>query len=95
MDSIIQAIALAKKNKEQTLPVLSKYLKNDDPRAIGVTYDFFVGSVTPDYPVVRADLFKDAIDQLSTQNESIKNFDLNSILDNDFVQSAMDRHVGG
>jgi NitT/TauT family transport system substrate-binding protein len=94
VDSIVLAIAKSKANKEQTLPVLQKYLKNDDPRALGVTYDFFVGTVTPDYPVVRADLFGDAIEQLSASNEKINSFDLTSFLDNEFIQSAMDRHVG-
>jgi NitT/TauT family transport system substrate-binding protein len=94
MDSIVQAIALSKKNKEQSLPVLGKYLQNDDQRALGVTYDFFVGTVTPDYPVVNAALFGDAVEQLSAQNDKIKSFDLNSMLDNEFVQSAQQRKVG-
>ncbi|MCA1647988.1 MAG: ABC transporter substrate-binding protein [Chloroflexi bacterium] len=95
IDSIVQAIARSKQSKEQSLPVLQKYLKNDDPRALGVTYDFFVGTVTPNYPVVRADLFGDAIEQLSATNDKIKSFDINKILDNQYVQSAMDRKVGG
>jgi NitT/TauT family transport system substrate-binding protein len=94
MDSIVQAIALSKQNKEQSIPVLGKYLQNDDQRALGVTYDFFVGSVTPNYPVVRSDLFGDAIEQLGTQNDKIKSFDVNTIIDDAFVQSAMDRKVG-
>ncbi len=95
IDSIVQAIAASKKNKEQSIPVLQKYLKNDDVRALSVTYDFFVGTVTPQYPVVRADLFSDAVEQLSTTNDKIKTFDLNKILDNQYVQSAIDRKVGG
>ena len=95
IDSIVQAIAASKKNKEQSIPVLQKYLKNDDLRALSVTYDFFVGTVTPQYPVVRADLFSDAVEQLSTTNDKIKTFDLNKILDNQYVQSAIDRKVGG
>jgi NitT/TauT family transport system substrate-binding protein len=94
IDSIVQGIVSSKKNKEQSIPVLSKYLHNDDQRALGVTYDFFVGTVTPDYPVVKADLFADAVQQLGAQNDKIKNFDLSSLLDNEFVQGAMDRHVG-
>ena len=95
IDSIVQAIAASKKNKEQSIPVLQKYLKNDDLRALSVTYDFFVGTVTPQYPVVRADLFSDAVEQLSTTNDKIKTFDLNKILDNQYIQSAIDRKVGG
>ena len=94
IDSIVQAIAYSKKNKTESLPVLSKYLNNDDQRAIGVTYDFFVGSVTPDYPDVKAALFADAITQLGANNDQIKNFEVASILDDEFVQSARDRHVG-
>jgi NitT/TauT family transport system substrate-binding protein len=94
MDSLVQAIAFSKKNKDASIPVLGKYLQNDDQRALGVTYDFFVGSVTPDYPVVKHELFGDAIAQLSGQNDKIKSFDVSSILDNEFVQSAMDRKVG-
>jgi NitT/TauT family transport system substrate-binding protein len=94
IDSIVESIAYSKANKEQALPVLSKYLNNDDQRAIGVTYDFFVGSVTPDYPDVKADLFGDAVEQLGASNDKIKSFNLSSILDNEFVQSAHDRHIG-
>ncbi len=54
-----------------------------------------VGTVTPLYPVVRADLFGDAVEQLSATDDKIKTFDLNKILDNQYVQSAMDRKVGG
>jgi hypothetical protein len=50
--------------------------------------------VTPDYPVVNAALFGDAVEQLSVQNDKIKSFDLNSMLDNEFVQSAMERKIG-
>jgi NitT/TauT family transport system substrate-binding protein len=95
VDSIVQATAFSKKNKTESLPVLAKYLKNDDQRALGVTYDFFVGSVTPDYPVVKPEYFADAVQQLGATNDKIKGFDLTSMLDNEFVQSAMDRKVGG
>jgi NitT/TauT family transport system substrate-binding protein len=95
IDSIVQGIALSKKSKDQSIPVLGKYLHNEDKRALGVTYDFFVGNVTPQYPVVDPALFGDAVEQLSATNDKIKSFDLNSILDNSFVQSAIDRHIGG
>jgi NitT/TauT family transport system substrate-binding protein len=94
VDSIVQAIALSRRDKAQAVPVLGKYLHTEDQRALGVTYDFFVGNVTPSYPVVDPALFGDAIEQLSATNDKIKSFDLNSMLDNSFVQSAMDRKLG-
>jgi NitT/TauT family transport system substrate-binding protein len=94
VDSVVQAIAYSKKNRAESLPVLGKYLNTDDQRGLGATYDFFVGNVTPDYPTVSANLWGDAIEQLGAQNDKIKGFDVNTILDDEFVQSAMDRRVG-
>ena len=95
IDSLVQAIARSRQDKEQTLKVLQKYLKNDDPRALGVTYDFFVGQVTPQYPVVLPEQFAESIAQLSLTNDKIKGFDLNTLLEPSLVKSAMDRKVGG
>jgi ABC-type nitrate/sulfonate/bicarbonate transport system substrate-binding protein len=95
IDSLVQAIARSRQDKEQTLKVLQKYLKTDNQRALEVTYDFFVGQVTPQYPVVRPEQFADSIAQLSLTNDKIKSFDLATLLDPTLVQSAMDRHIGG
>jgi NitT/TauT family transport system substrate-binding protein len=95
VDSIVQAIARSRQDKEKAISVLQKYLNNDDPRALEVTYDFFVGQVTPTYPVPRPELFADSIAQLSSSNPRIKDFDLNKVLDPSFVQSAMDRKLAG
>jgi NitT/TauT family transport system substrate-binding protein len=95
VDAIVQAIARSRQDRVQAITVLQKYLKNDNQRALDVTYDFFVGQVTPQYPVVRAELFSDSIAQLSVSNDKIKTFDVTKMMDTTFVQSAMDRHVGG
>jgi NitT/TauT family transport system substrate-binding protein len=95
VDSIVESVALSRRDKPQAIKVLQKYLKNDDERALGTTYDFFVGQATPTYPVVKAENFADVMTQLSATNDKIKDFDLSSVLDNSLVQSAMDRHVGG
>jgi NitT/TauT family transport system substrate-binding protein len=94
IDSLVQAIAVDKKDRRETFQVLSKYLHNEDERALNATYDFFVGTVTPDYPVVKVEQFADALQTLSASNEKVKSFDVSTIVDNEFVQSAMDRHVG-
>jgi NitT/TauT family transport system substrate-binding protein len=95
IDSLVEAIAKSRSDRETAIKVLQKYLKNDDARALGVTYDFFVGQVTPQYPVIREEQFTDAIQLLSATNDKIKTFPVASILDNSLVQSAIDRHVGG
>jgi NitT/TauT family transport system substrate-binding protein len=95
IDSLVQAVAKSRADKETALTVLQKYLNTDDQRALGVTYDFFVGQVTPQYPLIKPEQFTDAIKYLSESNEKIKDFDLSKILDNSFAQSAFDRKVGG
>jgi NitT/TauT family transport system substrate-binding protein len=95
IDSIVQAIARSRQDKEKAISVLKKYLNNDDQRALETTYDFFVDQVTPTYPMPRADLFADSVAQLSSSNPRVKDFDINKLLDTAFVQSAMDRKLGG
>ena len=92
--AIVQAMARSRQDRELSLTVLQKYLKNDNPHALGVTYDFFVGEVTPQYPQIRVEQFTDAITQLSASNDKIKGFDVTSIIDSSFVNSTMDRKLG-
>jgi NitT/TauT family transport system substrate-binding protein len=95
IDSLVQAIARSRQDKEKAISVLQKYLNNDDRRALETTYDFFVEQVTPAYPVPRPELFADSVAQLSTSNERVKDFDISKVLDTSFVQSAMDRKLAG
>jgi NitT/TauT family transport system substrate-binding protein len=95
VDALVQAIARSRQDKVQASVVLQKYLKNKDQRALGAMYDFFVGEVTPRYPVATPALFVDTVSQLSATDPTFKDYDVSRILDPAFVQSAMDRHVGG
>jgi NitT/TauT family transport system substrate-binding protein len=94
VDSMIQGTMRSRSDREFTLKVLEKYLKTSDQHALNVTYDYFVGEVTPVYPVIGVENFDDAISQLSQSNDKIKTFDVRTMLVPQFVQSAMDRKVG-
>jgi NitT/TauT family transport system substrate-binding protein len=95
VDSLVEAIARNRSDKAFATQVIKKYLKIEDDRAAATTYDFFVGQVTPQYPLSRPEQFEDAISQLSTSNEKVRGFDVTKIFDTSLVQSAMDRKVGG
>ena len=95
IDSLVEATARSRQDKEKALSVLQKYLNNDDPRALQATYDFFVGQVTPQYPMPRPELFADSVSLLSANNPRVKDFDLSKVLEPSLVQSAMDRKLGG
>jgi len=93
VDSIVEAIAKEKKDRAFTLGVLKTYLKTADEKALNATYDHYVGTVIPSAPFVRADQFTDTIQTLGRTNEKVRTFDVSKILDESFVQSAMDRGV--
>jgi NitT/TauT family transport system substrate-binding protein len=93
-DAFVEAIAKSRQDKATALSVLKKYLNTDDQRALETTYDFFVGQVTPQYPLPRREYFADSVALLSATNEKVKDFDLSKLLDASFVQSAMDRNLG-
>lgn len=91
IDSIVQAIARARKDKPYTLDVLKRWLRSEDAKANEATYDHYVGSVIPALPYPRADQFADAVAQLGQKNEKVRSYDVNSLVDPSFVQSADSR----
>jgi ABC-type nitrate/sulfonate/bicarbonate transport system substrate-binding protein len=95
VDANVAAIARSRQDKDQALKVLEKYLNTSDRRGLESTYDFFVGSVIPQYPVINREQFTDSIAHLSATNEKVKAFDVSTVIDNSLVQSAIDRRVGG
>ncbi len=93
VDSIVEAIARARKDKTLAMDVIKKYHKLDDAHAVEVTYDYFVNSVIPPLPYARPEQFADAKAVLGEKNEAVRNFDATKVLDDSFVKSAADRGV--
>ena len=91
VDSLVQAIAYMKKNKPAVVNVLKKYFKSTDDAAMGSAYDFYTNEVIPAQPFPRPELFGDAITALAARNDKVKGFDASKIVDQSFVQKAIDR----
>lgn len=94
MDSIIEGVAAAKANRDQTIGMLKKYYKSSDDRAMGTAYDFYTGSVLPALPFPKVDQFADAQAVLGASNDKVKQFNVNALLDPSFVQDAANRGLG-
>jgi NitT/TauT family transport system substrate-binding protein len=94
VDSLMEAAAREKSDKVFAEQVMSKYLKLDDKAALDAAYDFFALKMLPDVPDVRADQFKDSVEQLGKTNSKILSIDLNSVVDDSFVQDAAKRGLG-
>ncbi len=91
VDSIVQAIARAKRDKPFTVGVLKKYFKSEDERAMSGAYDFFMGEVTPSLPYPRPEQFADAQSLLGKRNDKVRDYNVANLLDPSFVQKAAER----
>jgi NitT/TauT family transport system substrate-binding protein len=90
-DSMVQSIARIKKDKPFTVTVLKKYFKSDDTAAMEAAYDYFANQVFPALPYPTVEQYTDAKAALGVKNDAVKNFDVASMLDRSFVDSAAQR----
>ncbi len=91
VDSVVQAIARAKRDKPFTVGVLKKFFSSNDERAMSLAYDFFMGEVIPPLPYPKVEQFADAQSQLGARNEKVRAYKLANLLDPSFVQRAAAR----
>jgi NitT/TauT family transport system substrate-binding protein len=68
-----EAIAFLRKNKEETLSVLSKWTRNSDREALEDTYDFFL-RLYPAKPFSDDEAVRAVIDVLGEKNAAVKKF---------------------
>ena len=98
IDATVIARAKMATDKTGSLAILDKYFKKTLGDNGVRAYDFFIGAktpVTPLYPGVAPEQFKDAVDILGATNDKIKTVDLGKLLDPSFVKSAQDRKLAG
>ena len=99
VDAEIEAIAVAKKDKATTIPILAKLLKLDtskaeDAAALSQTYDFYVQSIFLLYPHPTVASFNASRDALVAQNPNVKDMDVTKVFDDKYVSDAEKRGVG-
>ena len=91
VDSVVQATARIKQDKAFSVDIMKKHLKSDDDVGMSAAYDFYAAKVFPSLPFPKPEYFQEAVATLSQKNDKIKNFDINTALDQSLVQSAADR----
>ncbi|MFI5268272.1 MAG: ABC transporter substrate-binding protein, partial [Chloroflexota bacterium] len=91
VDSIVQGIARTKKDQPFAADTLAKYMKLDDKAAAAKAVAYAAQNLFPSSPDIKADGFTDSVEVLSAKNPNVKNFDVNKIIDNSLVQSAIQR----
>ena len=93
VDSLVQAIARAKKDKPFTVGVLKKMLSLADDQAANDTYDFYVPGIFPLYPHTVAAAFNSSKQALISTNAKVADLDVTKLLDDSFVADAERRGV--
>ena len=91
VDSIVQGIARTKKDQAFASDTLAKYMKLDDKAAAAKAVAYADQNLVPNSPDIKADGFTDSVAVLSAKNPNVKNFDVNKIIDDSLVQSAVQR----
>jgi NitT/TauT family transport system substrate-binding protein len=91
VDSLVQGIALTRKDKASAVRVLEKYLKSDDAAAMDKTYTYYATKVIPQLPYPKAEQYTDTQANLAKQNDKLRGFDVSKILDDSFVKSSAAR----
>jgi NitT/TauT family transport system substrate-binding protein len=91
VDGMVQGVARFRSDRAFAIQVASKYLEEPDESLVGRTYDYFVQSVTPSQPFPKSEQFADVLTALAQRNEKARSIDLNRVLDQSLVQSAIDR----
>jgi NitT/TauT family transport system substrate-binding protein len=93
IDALVQGIARMKKDKPFTIGVLQKYLKVDDEQELSTTYDYATTNLFPSQPYVTTDQLNDTVQVLGKNNARVRSVDLNRMIDNSLVRSAVSRHL--
>ena len=88
--SIVEAIALVKRDKPATVEIIKKYLEITDPTEIDYIYEYF-SRIFLSEPLPKPELFKDMVDSLAESNEKVRGFDISKLIDSSYVESSLSR----
>ncbi len=91
MDGVVQGVARAKKDRAYAAQELAKYMKLDNNDDIKRAIDYGAANLWASQPTIKKEDFADAVAVLSATNPKVKDFDVSKILDNSFVESAVQR----
>lgn len=91
VDSIVEAAALARKERQKAIDIIVRNIKADDVDAVAKAYDLYQQNTYTPTPFPRPELWTDAIEVLGAKNEKLRTFDVKTMVDPSFVQSAVDR----
>lgn len=93
VDSVVQAIAVEKKDQATATKVLGKYLKLEDQSLLDKAWTYYTSEVVPDYPTPINDWLPDTVSTLAKNDPKITSTDFTKLFDRSFVEDAQKRNV--
>ncbi|HLG71744.1 MAG TPA: ABC transporter substrate-binding protein [Chloroflexota bacterium] len=92
IDGLIEAIARTKQDEAFSIATFKKYAKEDDAVS-KATYDYFK-PLLQSQPLVKAEDLQETAKVMAGANPKIGQLDLNSLIDDSYVQDAIKRGLG-
>lgn len=93
VDSVVEALSRARKDKPGTVAVLQKYMQSADQASMEAAYDFYLGSVLPGIPFPKPEQFLDAQRTTAAANPKAADVRLESVVEPSFIQSSVERGI--
>jgi hypothetical protein len=87
-DSVVESIALAKKDPSVGVPVMKKYLQSEDDELMQETYAYWIQEIVQLPPALSPTQFTDTVRALEKNNPRVRDVDLSKLIDPTFVQTA-------
>src|SRR5207249_12043683 len=86
MNAQVEAIARAKKDRNLSMQVMSKYLRITDPELLSEAYDIYVDKHLLKVPLPTVDAMKTMLEELANRNPKAKEMDPRKFFDDSFVR---------
>jgi NitT/TauT family transport system substrate-binding protein len=94
VDALLEAIQREKTDKQFSMQVLGKYIKERDPERLSRTYDFYAGEVVQSLPYPNPAMFSDAQRILGAKDSKVRSYQVSKLLDSSFLNDAARRGLG-
>ncbi len=86
----VAAIHYSQTHRENTLKILSKYMRTSDKDILNASYDYFVGRVIPRVPYVSERGLQAVVDFIRQRNPQTPNVKAAEFMDNRFIKELDD-----
>jgi ABC-type nitrate/sulfonate/bicarbonate transport system substrate-binding protein len=94
VDGLLEAIQRERTDKQLSMRVLGKYIKEQDPERLSRTYDFYAGEVVQSLPYPKPAMFQQAQQTLGRKDSKVRSYQVDKLLDSSFLNDASRRGLG-